>query len=126
MGMNSAPQFQNNNEAESAPSETTENAPDYGGKVFDSPAAELTFLQRLQGGGSLDGVEWNRETHFPRMKQLMEDAGKIPSQEAIAEFQKKRERFTELTKLQAVGGPAWTPELQEEVKALYPIMEKGM
>ena len=94
---------------------TSEMLPDYKDKTFADESEELNFLQRLQTNEELDGIKWSPE-YAERSMFLENKKNNLPSEE-------QKNRFYELTKMQAEGGSNWTPELQEEVAKLYVLMD---
>ena len=89
--------------------------PDYGGLSFINEDVELNFLQRLQTNNELDGLKWKPE-YADRTLFLENKKQTGPTEE-------QSKRFYELSKIQVEGGANWTPELQEEIAKLYPLMD---
>lgn len=75
---------------------------------------ELSYLEKLQTSGNIEGTTWNQE-HSARLKQLREKKSEGPKEADIA-------RFNELTRMQTTNKD-WTPELAKEISDLYQLME---
>jgi hypothetical protein len=85
----------------------------------ESDQEKINYLERLQTEGQIGEEKWNRDVHWPLLSELREKGknGSEPTQEQI-------NRFNELSKLQTAGGESWTAELAEEIKALYPLIDR--
>ncbi|MBT3355851.1 hypothetical protein HN784_01020 [bacterium] len=85
-------------------------------KGIEELKEEFKFLNRLQLNGKLDGEEWNRDEHFPRLKELEQKIKALESgAESISDVEKSELR--ELRRKQ-IDSEEWTEDDMERIKNL--------